>query len=76
MFDVTLCNYHAPCGLCTYYNKLCSEVCRPDNSMNNKNCSYFKVEYGKTVCYGTKECEECTCGGDKNKCNFYKTEQE
>lgn len=26
-------------------------------------------EYG--VCYGTKECERCNCGGDKSKCNFY-----
>lgn len=23
------------------------------------------------VCYGTKEKEECTCGGDRTKCNFY-----
>lgn len=22
-------------------------------------------------CYGTKECEECSCGGDMLKCNFY-----
>lgn len=22
-------------------------------------------------CYGTKEREECSCGGDKTKCNFY-----
>ena len=23
------------------------------------------------VCYGTKECEPCSCGGDESKCNFY-----
>lgn len=23
------------------------------------------------VCYGTKECEECSCGGDRLKCDFY-----
>lgn len=23
------------------------------------------------VCYGTKEQEECSCGGDRTKCNFY-----
>lgn len=33
------------------------------------------------VCWGTKECEECSCGGDKTKCSFYpevrkKAEQE
>ena len=22
-------------------------------------------------CWGTKECEECTCGGDTSKCDFY-----
>lgn len=27
------------------------------------------------VCWGTKECEECTCGGDENKCDFYKKEK-
>ena len=24
-------------------------------------------------CVGTKECEYCTCGGDKRKCDFYPT---
>lgn len=23
------------------------------------------------VCWGTKECEECSCGGDETKCDFY-----
>lgn len=23
------------------------------------------------ICIGTKECEECSCGGDESKCNFY-----
>lgn len=23
------------------------------------------------VCHGTKECEECSCGGNKLKCDFY-----
>lgn len=23
------------------------------------------------VCWGTKECEECFCNGDKLKCDFY-----
>lgn len=23
------------------------------------------------VCWGTKECEECSCGGDRTQCNFY-----
>jgi hypothetical protein len=24
-----------------------------------------------TVCNGTRERDECTCGGDKSKCDFY-----
>lgn len=27
------------------------------------------VEVG--VCWGTKEADECTCGGDSTKCDFY-----
>lgn len=37
----------------------------------NKKCDCFHEEYGKTVCYGTKEREVCSCSGDKGKCNFY-----
>ena len=25
----------------------------------------------KFLCYGTKEVEECSCGGDESKCDFY-----
>lgn len=34
-------------------------------------CSCFHNEYGKTVCWGTREREQCNCNGDKRKCNFY-----
>lgn len=34
-------------------------------------CDYYHVEYGKPRCWGTKEKEECSCGGNKNRCNFY-----
>lgn len=34
-------------------------------------CSYWRCESGRTVCYGTKERSECTCGGNKNRCDFY-----
>lgn len=27
----------------------------------------------QSYCMGTKECEFCTCGGDKRKCDFYPT---
>lgn len=25
----------------------------------------------RAVCWGTKECEQCSCGGDEAKCDFY-----
>lgn len=30
-----------------------------------------KIESEIGVCWGTKEREECNCGGDKSKCDFY-----
>ena len=27
----------------------------------------------QSYCVGTKECECCTCGGDRRKCDFYPT---
>ena len=38
------------------------------NPITGKN-EYTLVSYG--FCLGTKECEECSCGGDKSKCDFY-----
>ena len=29
----------------------------------------IKIKY--SVCFGTKECEECNCNGDTSKCDFY-----
>lgn len=51
------------------YDVISTFAAQPRISMK---CSCFQVEYGKTVCYGTKEREECSCGGDKGKCNFYR----
>lgn len=51
--------------------------------MNKCDCYYEKTEIvgwltpdePKTVlisrCYGTKECDICTCRGDRSKCDFY-----
>lgn len=37
-------------------------------------CECYKLDdvngYGSPVCFGTKECEICSCHGDKNKCDF------
>lgn len=29
------------------------------------------IDKEESYCIGTKECECCTCGGDKRKCDFY-----
>jgi hypothetical protein len=34
-------------------------------------CSCYHVEWGKARCWGTKEKDECDCGGDERRCNFY-----
>lgn len=34
-------------------------------------CGCFRTENGKTVCYGTKEREVCSCDGAYAKCDFY-----
>ena len=31
-----------------------------------------KGGYWESRCYGTKECDLCSCGGDPSKCDFYK----
>lgn len=41
------------------------------STKNSHICTCFRQEYGKSVCYGTKEREECVCKGDKSKCDFY-----
>ena len=35
-----------------------------------------KIESEVGVCWGTKEKEECDCGGDKTKCTFYPEKRE
>lgn len=34
-------------------------------------CPAWKREFGKAVCYGTKERSQCICGGNKTSCDFY-----
>lgn len=33
------------------------------------------IEEEHPCCMGTKECDACTCGGDKNKCDYYRKEE-
>lgn len=39
-------------------------------------CDCYFQHGMKFLCYGTKEMEECSCGGDKSKCNFYPEKRE
>ena len=34
-------------------------------------CDSYHMHGTKPVCYSTKEMEECSCGGDIDKCTFY-----
>lgn len=43
------------------------------NYAYGKTAEYENRTYG--VCGGTKECERCSCGGDKSKCDFYPEER-
>lgn len=31
----------------------------------------YGIMVGYNYCSGTKECDACSCGGDKTKCDFY-----
>lgn len=71
MVTSDMCPHYAPCGLCTYYDKPCKDVCHPQKSGTIKNtCQYYAKMYDKRVCLGTKEVEECSCEGNKSMCNF------
>jgi len=41
------------------------------NYFRPEKCECYHVEYGKSVCWGTKEREVCNCEGIKRNCNFY-----
>lgn len=58
----------SPHSVTTPYCAYCG--CRMTN-WQNLVCECFEHVYGNDVCYGTKELEECSCGGDRRKCDFY-----
>ena len=39
------------------------------NTITGQIDHYEDIEYG--ICWGTKECEMCSCGGNKKNCDFY-----
>jgi hypothetical protein len=55
----------------SYIDKLLSMEIEALREEQKVECSCFREQYGKTVCYGTKEIDPCSCNGDKSKCDFY-----
>lgn len=44
----------------------------PTDHTDNQICDcYHTAHSGLGVCWGTKECEACSCEGDTHKCDFY-----
>ena len=44
------------------------------NALTGMPESSYLSTYG--VCYGTKECDPCSCDGDETKCSFYPEKRE
>ena len=34
-------------------------------------CNAYHTRRGKGICWGTKDCDPCSCGGDESRCDFY-----
>lgn len=67
----TLCFKFSDLGEVYFFSREEAKQNLGDRNIEPKKCTCFHEEYGRTVCYGTKEREECSCAGDKSKCNFY-----
>ena len=58
-----------------FYRALCSRIdlvlknYAEENSEEEKQCDCYNPIYAR--CNGTKEQDECKCGGDESKCDFY-----
>ena len=51
-------------------NKICSSY------VTFEECSHFPNTKLIHRCIGTKDCDECTCGGDEAECDFYPEKRE
>ena len=56
-----------------YVTPYCPYCGRFMTNYEEQKCSGYVHNYydGQPHCMGTKEIEECSCGGDMRKCNFY-----
>lgn len=50
------------CKDCVYYK---------EKMKKSTKCSCYHEEYGKKVCWGTREKDECNCNGFTKYCDFY-----
>lgn len=57
--------------ICAECEKLAAKPCDCFNVHNIIDVHCPKAKHEKTVCYGTKECDPCSCGGDPSKCDHY-----
>lgn len=57
--------------ICAECEKLTAKPCDCFNVHNIIDVHCPKAKHEKTVCYGTKECDPCSCGGDPSKCDHY-----
>lgn len=53
-------------------NKVAQYDFGPDTS---ERCTCYHEENGHAECWGTRERDLCSCGGDKTKCTFYAKEE-
>lgn len=43
MFSLNECRYYAPCGLCTYYNRKCDDVCGKKKDTKTENSKIIDI---------------------------------
>lgn len=70
MFMTEECKYHAPCGLCTKYDKPCNEVCNTKTKKAMPGYSQCTI-WNNGRCMGTKEMDYCI----KDQCDHPKFEK-
>lgn len=76
MYDVNMCKFRAPCGLCTYYDKPCNDICLGKTQPKNTNiCRSAKLDPKEQqyYCFSQKNTPICTCNGNAEKCHINKT---
>lgn len=52
----------------------CTTMVKPDTPPNTVSidiCGSWQEYPNGARCFGTREIEECSCGGDRSKCDFY-----